>query len=343
MSKAEKIFWWSIATFFLIFIILNIMALQNSPKPKESITTEKKEPIIKVWIEKIISSNIVVSNLTKNQQNILYSLNRELNNTYSNIDKEVDNLFRPIYANIDKFLNYHYSLKGEYSELGAMAMGNIEKMIMDNLLGDSFTQNVDNTSLAIDNQYKINLQNHLLLIDKYATDGVDIDINQDALNRLKVDIDSNIQNQEIKLGVVGGAIAVKITAMIIAKITTKGVVKASSKLATKSVAASTGALAGLGCGPLAWLCSPIGAGVLWLATDEVVIVGDEYLNRDKFKAEIIKALDKNKNKIKLSYRKSYQQSLQDISDKSIHEYKKTSIKERKSVLENINFGYNTTN
>ncbi|MFK5976037.1 MAG: hypothetical protein QM493_05980 [Sulfurovum sp.] len=343
MSKAEKIFWWSIATFFLIFIILNIMALQNSPKSKESLKIDKKEPIIKVWIEKIISSDIVVENLSKNQQNILYSLNRELNNTYTNIDKEVDNLFRPVYANVDKFLNYHYSLQGEYSELGAMAFGNIEKMIIDKLLGDSFTQNVDNTSLAIDNQYKINLQNHLSLIDKYATNGVDIDINQDALNRLKLDIDSNIQNQEIKLGVIGGAIAVKITAMIVAKITTKGLVKASSKLATKSAAASTGALIGLGCGPLAWLCSPIGAGVLWIATDEVVIVGDEYFNRDKFKAEIIKALDDNKNKIKQSYRELYQKSLQDISDKSIKEYAKISIKERKSILENINFGYNMKN
>ncbi|WP_353573136.1 hypothetical protein, partial [Candidatus Albibeggiatoa sp. nov. BB20] len=87
---------------------------------------------------------------------------------------------------------------------------------------------------------------------------------------MKSDIDSNMQNQQIKLGVVGSAIAIKITAMIVAKITTKGAVKAGSKLATKSAAASTGALAGLGCGPLAWLCSPIGAGVLWVVTDEVV-------------------------------------------------------------------------
>lgn len=335
MSKAEKIFWWSIAFLFLMFIIINLIAIKNNPLPKESLNP--KDALIKVWVEKIITSDIIAKNLSKNQKNILQSFNRELNNTYLNIDKELDNLFVPIYANIDNFLDYHYSIKGEYSELGAMAFGNLEKMITDQLLGEDFGSRVDNTSIAIDNQYKINLKNHLSSIDKYATDSVDMNINQDALNRLKSDIDANMLQQEIKLGVVGGAIAIKITAMIVAKITTKGVVKASSKLATKSAAASSGALAGLGCGPLAWLCSPIAAGALWIATDGVVVSGDEYLNRDNFKAEIIKALDENKNSLKKSYQKSYQKSLQYISDKSIKEYQNTPIKEKKTVLENIDF------
>jgi len=332
MSQAEKIFWWSIGVFFIIFITLTILASTNS-QYKEPLTP--KPPVINAWMQKIVSSNIVAKNLSKNQQKILSSLNNQMYNTYSTIDKEVDNLFRPIYHNVDTFLDYHYSIIGEYSELGAMAMGNLEKMITDRLLGDEFAQRVDKASLSIDNQYKINLKQHLSIIDKYATDGVDRDINNKALDRLKSDIDANMLQQEIKLGVVGSAIAIKITAIILAKTTAKGAVKASAKLASKSAAVSTGALAGLGCGPLAWLCSPIAAGALWVATDGVVVSGDEYLNRDEFKLEIIRALNDSKRSLKLSYQKTYQKALQDISDKTIKEYEKRPIKEKKMVMENI--------
>jgi len=331
MSKAERIFWWSIGVFFIIFITLTILASRNTP-PKDIVV---KPPVINAWMQKIVSSNIVVENLSKNQQKILSSLNTQMYNTYSSIDEEVDNLFRPIYHNIDRFLDYHYSIIGEYSELGAMAMGNLEKMITDKLLGDEFVQKVDEASISIDNQYRINLKQHLSIVDRYATDGVDADINNKALDRLKSDIDANMLQQEIKLGVVGGAIAIKITAIIVAKTTAKGVAKASGKLATKSAAASTGALAGLGCGPLAWLCSPIAAGALWVATDGVVVSGDEYLNRAQFRLEIIRALDDSKRSLKLSYQKTYQKALQDISDKTIKEYQKTPIREKKMVMENI--------
>ncbi|GAA7143457.1 hypothetical protein HpBGD45_01100 [Helicobacter pylori] len=35
---------------------------------------------------------------------------------HSKVDAQIDNLFDPIENNVDKFLDWHYSLKGNYSE-----------------------------------------------------------------------------------------------------------------------------------------------------------------------------------------------------------------------------------
>ncbi len=327
MTKAEKIFWWSIGVLLSIFIIVNIIAIDNHPVDKDT-----QKPVLHKFVEKIVKSDIVLRNLSQNQQNIINSLGRELNSTYDSVDMEIDRLFVPVYANIDKFLDYHYSIIGEYSQLGAMAFGDIDEMITQKLLGDDFDFRGNEAYLSIDKEYKANLQNHLSTIDEYATEGVDLSINSEALATLKSDIDSHLLQQKIKIGIFGGVIVAKIMAIVSAKIA----IKSSAKLVAKSTALTTGALAGLSCGPLAWLCSPIGAGALWIATDGIVVSGDEYLSRDGFRLEIVEAIDSYRQNLKNSYKESYHKSFQDLSASSIQKYQKAEIKEKKMIRESIN-------
>ena len=216
-----------------------------------------------------------------------------------------------------------------------MAFGDIDKMITDKLFGDNFPKILSDSSSHIESDYNLATANHIQRLHDYAIKDVDLELNVDGLKKLKSGIDSHILQQELKVVAVGAAIGAKIATVVSAKIAakaaTKGASKAGSKFAAKSVAAGAGAAAGGFCGPFFWICSPIAAGTLWFATDAIVVTGDEYLTRDKFKQEIIESLDSNKQELKNSYKEAYHKLFQELSEITAKEYKDAPILERKLV------------
>ena len=104
--------------------------------------------------------------------------------------------------------------------------------------------------------------------------------------------------------------------------------KLAVKAAAKSTAAGTGATLGLTCGPFAWICSPLAAGALWVATDAVIVTGDEYLHRDGFKKEIIVMIDKQKLAFFQRIKKVYFEDFKEQSENMMLKYKSTVIKKK---------------
>ncbi|NOQ30584.1 MAG: hypothetical protein GQ570_05615 [Helicobacteraceae bacterium] len=333
MSKAEKLFWGTIVVFFIVFGIISIIAISRS---QDIVTQTQKKPVTKEFIEKLFPSGIVKDNIIKNEKEINQNLNLELQQMYSSVDREIDNLFYPVEQNIDKFLDFHYSVIGEYTELGTMAFGDINKMIEEKLFGKDFANRINQSSNYMQEQYRTRINSHLSTVDKYATEGVDKNINNEVLTNLQ----ESIKNNNIRLSVqaaapVGVMLGVKLAAVISSKIaakaTAKGVAKASSKVAAKTAAAGTGAALGTMCGPFFWICSPVAAGTLWVATDIVVVSGDEYFTRDELKKEILQSLNESKIRLKNSYKEVYYKSFQEFSKNVRNEYNNTAIQEKRLI------------
>lgn len=84
-------------------------------EPSQAIKTAHTKTILEILPDPI--SDLIKNNLDSHQQEISDLLSSSKDKMYSKVDAQIDNLFDPIEHNVDKFLDWHYSLKGNYSEL----------------------------------------------------------------------------------------------------------------------------------------------------------------------------------------------------------------------------------
>lgn len=341
MSQFEKIFWATILLFMTIFIVVNLIAINKTDKKYTTFDLkDKNKPLISEFVSQYLPTDKAGENLSLAQNKINENINSDISTINSSIDKEIDELFYSVENNIDGFLDYHYSIKGEYSELGAMAFGNIEELIEEELFGADFTQKLQAKSSNINSQYKDITQKHYKMLKAEAFNGVNTDINNESLNKLYRDIEINQMTQEGKVGLlVAARFGPKLVAMISAKLAGKATVKMAGKTAVKvgakSATASTAALAGLACGPFAWVCSPVLATGAWFATDAIIISGDELLNREDFKKQILSDIRYSKEELKNSYKQMYNDSFLQFSKNIQEKMENTPLIEEKKVRRTI--------
>ncbi len=344
ISKNERIFWFSIFVLIVIFTILSIFASlgQREKMSQEPITMQS------------VPSEEHIINLIGAGQDINNSLTSGMIGVDTKIDSEIDNLFEPIFRyQVDIFLDFHYSVKGEYTELFTMAGDYINednkanKLISQKLLGYDFVKNFKKSLDSIDSTYMDALNEHYSVMDAIAFNGVYKEENSKALERLTQDIQTNQMIQSIKGGVLALHFAPQLVTALGVKIATKTTAKAGGKAVAKSAVkaagigggASVGVSAGLICGPFAWICSPlgavVGAGVAWVATDVVVLNADEMLNREEFKKEIQSSLEKSKQELKQKLLQEYNRGFVKANQKMQEMIKDTKIVEKQVIMDKI--------
>ncbi len=338
-SRFEKIFWGTILFFLFLFILLHFFASRQFYQSKEK---SRENPLpsrtILKEIEVIVDSDKMRYNLENNQTIALISDDlhhkiREINQTITTNSKE---LFSVAYSNIEKFLDFHYSVIGEYIELGNMATGKIEEHIQQRLFGDNFSIKMDSMLETIAKEHQENIKDHLQIIHNEASSGVDFSFNPKAIEHLHEDINQHFLLQQGKLGtLIVATLAAKITKAIASKLAAKQATllatKAGTKIGIKSTASLSGASAGVLCGPFIWICSPVAAATLWFGTDAIVVSVDEHLNRDEFKQEIINALDQQKIKLTNKLQKHYNKAIEEFSKQAQQRYINTKVKVKKRM------------
>ena len=339
MSSFEKLFWGTLFLFFIGYMVLITMASYRDTVSEKEYNRTVVAPVEIIHeIEVIVTSDRIKKNLENNRtvEEIRNNLQNNLLQLDQKIDQEVDTVFQTVFNNIDPFLDFHYSVTGEYLELGGMAVGKMEKMIEEKLFGSDFSRHFQNSLTAISDEFENRLSEHFAFINQKATTQVNMNLNSQIIDGLQKHIEQNIKLQ-------GGKIAVLISAKfapkllqiaatkIAAKTGSKFAVKMTTKLGAKSAAAATGAASGALCGPAFWICSPIAAGVLWFGTDAVVNSIDEIYNREEFKKDIVDALVKQQNDLKRKLKHAYQRSAHKLSDEILVKYKRSPVKEIKRV------------
>ena len=262
------------------------------------------------------------------------------------VDKSIDGAFEIVYQEIPVFLDFHYSVIGEYSELSAAVAGKIGKHLERILFLESgFDKSLENSLESINREGEGLLTELLHRIREDLRQNFDLEESEIELlsTVATLSMDDAVERfgpapLSIKAaGTMAGTVAIVKT--IGSKLSTKLAAKLATKIAGKSAASAAGfgsgavagGAAGLLCGPAALVCAPVAALVtgtaVWFGTDKLVLEVDEYFNRDEFEQEIRTALDKEKKNLKRKLVSSYREHLNQIMKDNEIQLQKMTVKD----------------
>ncbi len=289
----------------ILFMLYPILSSITYDEPSQAIKTAHTKTILEILPDPI--SDLIKNNLDSHQQEISDLLSSSKDKMYSKVDAQIDNLFDPIENNVDKFLDWHYSLKGNYSELALFVAKKLGLSVEDALLfnklqekflGADYKQRLKTMTDNISDAFISLLHQHKKDTEKIATQGV-ADIPQ-VVESLK-NIDGRTE-RDLKLKM-GFAAAIGATAGVGAgKLMKRLVPKLVEKLGTK-----------LGAKFLAKFGIAVGGVLSTLGADVALNYIDEWLHRDDFKKEILKNINEMKKNLKESYKTGFDNSITKFS------------------------------
>ncbi|UOS02131.1 hypothetical protein [Helicobacter pylori] len=297
-----------ICIIIFLFMLYPILSSITYDEPSQAIKTAHTKTILEILPDPI--SDLIKNNLDSHQQEISDLLSSSKDKMYSKVDAQIDNLFDPIENNVDKFLDWHYSLKGNYSELalfvakklGLSVEDALFNKLQEKLLGADYKQRLQTMTDNISDAFISLLRQHKKDTEKIATQGV-ADIPQ-VVESLK-NIDDRIE-RDLKLKM-GFAAAIGATAGVGAgKLMKRLVPKLVEKLGTK-LGAKVGAKF------LAKFGIAVGGVLSTLGADVAFNYIDEWLHRDDFKKEILNNINEMKKNLKESYKISFDNSITKFS------------------------------
>ena len=317
MSLAEKSFW---AT--LLFLMLGVSFLWFLGQHN---TTHI--PIVR---EKIISIKPFEKLFAKNTEEFSLELTSKLSTLEEKINNEMDKVFSYGMENIDTYLDWHYSVIGEYTKLGTMATGELANTIEHKLLGSRFQKKLKEANSNISGEYKELAKSYYKSVEKRLLKDVEIDKNRDVLKDVNDEVDGFLALQREKVGVVGLGLGTAMISKMALRFASKSLVKVTTKVAlktaTKFATAGAASLTGLACGPAAVVCGVAAGVTTWFGVDYIFVVVDEMQNREKFKKEILEDLRVQKQHLKFEYEKMYAQSFKKMSEELEKSYSEIEIK-----------------
>jgi uncharacterized protein YjeT (DUF2065 family) len=255
------------------------------------------------------------------------------------IEQEIANAFTPIYAQIPKLADYHYSIIGSYSQFLANLTSQDNKEMMRILFDEAeYDKRLTTafTNIAASSSHSLN--NSLVKLDKQTKSDLNLrDEEVDLINNvLQLTQDNITQRFDLSLNtlriggisVAGagiGIIAQRGTRMasrnIAARLATITAAKTAAKVASSSSSGKTGAVVGGAAGSIvpgvgtavgAVVGGTAGAIVGWVGTEQAIVKVDEYLNRTEFEADIANMLDQIQTELKLSIYHHYEDILNDV-------------------------------
>ncbi|GHP35758.1 hypothetical protein VN1180_04370 [Helicobacter pylori] len=304
IKKKEERKYIFLGIIIFLFILYFTLSIFKYNEPSQAIKTAHTKTIREILPDLI--SDLIKNNLDSHQQEISDLLSSSKDKMYSKVDAQIDNLFDPIENNVDKFLDWHYSLKGNYSELAlfvAKKLGlSVEDALFNKLqekfLGADYKQRLKTMTDNISDAFISLLCQHKKDTEKIATQGV-ADIPQVAESLKNID-DRTERDLKLKMRF---AVAIGLTAGVGAgKLMKRLVPKLVEKLGTK-----------LGAKFLAKFGIAVGGVLPTLGADVAFNYIDEWLHRDDFKKEILNNINEMKKNLKESYKMGFDNSITKFS------------------------------
>lgn len=318
-------------TFFIFFIYLPATVyfeawLSSNPAIVKEL--RKSQTVVIETVEQIGDNYYKPGTTDLIEQAYLDNIS-ELEASINEFRKASDIGFQRITANVEDYLDWYYSLPGEYARITALATGVLEKWMTEKLQtflmkGDAFgpvQQSIENTLLS-NEQLRAE---HLKRIDQILTENRVIPttaqleiIKHSSLNALKEPPGhSTIVNLENRFLISGGAGAVTgaIAGKVTAKVASKGVIKfgaqALVKVTTGKAASILGGTAtgaalgsvfpGIGTTIGAAIGGVIGGVTIGLTVDKLLLMLEESFSRDEFRRHILEAIEDARLEFKRSY------------------------------------------
>ncbi|MDH7942838.1 hypothetical protein QGM61_03305 [Pseudohongiella sp. SYSU M77423] len=253
------------------------------------------------------------------QQQLIQASSQALGNHHQNLDAvmqqriaaEVDAAFAAAQPGIEKFLDWNYSLGGQYTQLaylGATTLGlpglehaNLEELL-DARIFEAIGQPLDqSTQLALvrvhetyDQQAGQLLASQTALLSQLAAQADCLSLPTTSFS-LQAFADKSAVGAGALAGLATARLASRAGVRVISGAASRRVVSAASARAASSAATgSSGAL----CGPMVVICTPALAAGAWLLTDLALNSIDEAMNRDELRQQILMSLESQKKQLK---------------------------------------------
>ncbi len=311
-----------------LFMLYPILSSITYNEPSQAIKTAHTKTILEILPDLI--SDLIKNNLDSHQQEISDLLSSSKDKMYSKVDAQIDNLFDPIENNVNKFLDWHYSLKGNYSELAFLVAKKLGLSVEDALfnklqekfLGADYKQRLQTMTDNISDAYISLLRQHKKDTEKIATQGV-ADIPQ-VVESLKNINDRTERDVKLKMGFAAaiGATAGVGAGALMERLAPKLVEKLGTKLGAKF-------LAKFGIAVESGVLSTLGADVAFNYVDE-------WLHRDDFKKEILNNINEAKKNLKESYKMGFDNSITKFSQGLQEDLKNVETISVKAHVEKLN-------
>lgn len=308
IKEERKYIYIFLGIIIFLFMLYPILSSITYNEPSQAIKTAHTKTILETLPDLI--PDLIKNNLDSHQQEISDLLSSSKDKMYSKVDAQIDNLFDPIENNVDKFLDWHYSLKGNYSELALLTAKFVAKKLglsvedalfnklQEKFLGTDYKQRLKTMTDNISDAFISLLRQHKKDTEKIATQGV-ADIPQ-VVESLKNIDDRTERDLKLKMGF---AAAIGATAGVCAgKLMKRLVPKLVEKLGTK-----------LGAKFLVKFGIAVGGVLPTLGADVAFNYIDEWLYRDDFKKEILNNINEVKKNLKESYKTGFDNSITKFS------------------------------
>ena len=230
------------------------------------------------------------------------------------VDDEVEQglevLFADIEAGVDHYLDWYFTVLGEYQRLAAVFTADVaetmRKQLEQHLFADSdFDAQLENLDHELE---RLTTARFAQLAPQLRHELANASCNIGKLTLLplsELDHDTLRASLAASSGVGAGIVtskllASKTTAAVVGKVAAKKTFQTGAALATKTLAkkgSSTLLSAGAGTvlcaptGPLAILCGVTAGLITWFTVDKALVELDEALNREEMRAEILAVLE----------------------------------------------------
>jgi hypothetical protein len=330
-STSKVIMTSAVFVFVAIFVYLPIITglekyFLQTPHIKEGREQFEKQT---VQVVELIGEEVFRPGTINELQEAKIQSLQEIQVAYIRLETHLDRAFARLEYNVDDFLDWYYSLLGEYTRIGMLLVGELETYMIEKMeeyltQGDVFSQ-FESELNAVITQYNQVQQAYEKKAGKILEKNR-IDIsgkNLDVVQKISIDemmnapIHQDIISMEKRLLASGGGTVVTgvITAVVVKKIIAKVIAKNTIKTAAamlikvvggKALSSSAGAAAGAGIGAAAGTVVPgvgtafgavIGAAIgitAGVSVDKLLIELEEMWSRDQFKAEIMKEINNTK-------------------------------------------------
>lgn len=242
----------------------------------------------------------------------------------SSIDRGLENIFTDIEAGVDDYLDWYFTVTGEYQRLAAVFTGDVATAMSEKLEEHLFAQSDFGERLeSLDGRLE-NLSSGWFA-QLAPSLGSELENAPCAIGRvdlaplMQLDRDNLRASSALASGVGAGIVTSKVlakktAAAVVGKVAAKKSFYTGAAVITKILAkkgSSTALSAGLGAtlcapaGPVAILCGVAAGLVTWLAVDKALIEFDETYNREEMRTDILETLDEQREILRMQLREKH--------------------------------------
>lgn len=300
-----------LVTMTLVFMLCAAIALVMRDFDASALASRGRQAV--AWANPCRSDPNAIVALKKSVDSQLQNVRSQENKRTSNsANAAVDALFQQAEKGVDNYLDWYFSVVGEYQRLGAMVAGNFADTMHQEqesrVFGKGFIVRLEQQSHVIAAESQERIFRAAVELGTQVKTGVESkpcllgQINLVALGNVKRDA-LRASTAAVSGGVVGiaaGMLARKAATTSLKNAASKQIFKGAASIAGRTVTKRTGtmliaAVSGAAvCGPFAPLCAFLAAGATWIGLDKAFIEIDELRFRNEMRKELLETIQSQK-------------------------------------------------